>query len=129
MNSTDNRITREVVLDLLPAVRAGTASADSRALVERFLAQDPELAARAALMPFPSVELELQALNRTRSRLNRGKWMMGLAIFFTLLPLSGAVTSSGIDFVLMRDAPLVAAASLVVAVGMWLAFVRHRGGV
>lgn len=129
MNSTTNQITREVVLDLLPVVRAGTASADSRALVERFLAQDPELAARAALMPYPSAELELAALGRTRSKLARSKWVLGLAIFFTLLPLSGAVTSTGIDFLLMRDAPAIAAASLVIAAILWIGFVRHRGAV
>lgn len=128
MNSTDTKITREVVLDLLPAVRAGTASNDSRALVERFLAQDPELAARAALMPYPSAELELTALGRTRRRLSRSKWALGLAIFFTLLPLSGAVTSTGIDFLLMRDAPAIAAASLVIAAILWIGVVRHRGG-
>ena len=71
-----SRITRDVVLDLLPAVRSGTASAESRQIVESFLAKDPEFAARVATMPFPSAELEMQALHRTRGRIKRG----GLAL-------------------------------------------------
>ena len=47
---TDTRITRDVILDLLPAVRGGVASADSRRLVEDYLAHDPEFAARAAVL-------------------------------------------------------------------------------
>ena len=37
-------VTRDVVLDLLPLYLADEASADTRALVERFLENDPELA-------------------------------------------------------------------------------------
>jgi anti-sigma factor RsiW len=36
-------VTRDVIYDLLPAYFSGDASADTRALVERFLATDPEL--------------------------------------------------------------------------------------
>lgn len=129
MNSPNDQITREVVLDLLPIVRAGTASKDSRALVERFMAQDPELAARAALMPYPSAELELQALGRTRSKINRSQWALALAIFFTVLPLSFGGNQDGIQWVLLRDSPALAASSLVAAAIMWLAYFRHRGTV
>jgi len=41
-------VTRDVVYDLLPAYFAGDASADSRALVERWMESDPEFAAMAA---------------------------------------------------------------------------------
>ena len=41
-------ITRNVILDLLPLYLADEASADTRTLVEEFLATDPELAEIAA---------------------------------------------------------------------------------
>lgn len=37
-------ITRDVILDLLPLYQAGEASEDTRALVEKYLETDPELA-------------------------------------------------------------------------------------
>ena len=42
------RVTRDVIYDLLPAYFAGEASVDTRALVEDFLATDPELGRMAA---------------------------------------------------------------------------------
>lgn len=38
------KVTRDVITDLLPAYYAKEASADSRALVDEFFAQDPEFA-------------------------------------------------------------------------------------
>ena len=38
------KVTRDVILDLWPVYEAGEASADTRALVEQFLAEDPEFA-------------------------------------------------------------------------------------
>ena len=77
-----------VILDLLPAVRGGHASAESRALVEAYLQDNPALATYAALMPTPDPELELRTLKRTRQEVGRRGWNKGLAIFFTLLPFS-----------------------------------------
>ena len=48
-------ITRDVILDLLPLYVADEASQDTRALVEKYLAADPELAAIADR--FRNVEL------------------------------------------------------------------------
>ena len=41
------KVTRDVVVDLLPLYLAGEASSDTRALVEAFLESDPELASIA----------------------------------------------------------------------------------
>ena len=41
-----NTVTRDVISDLWPVYESGEASADTRALVEGFLARDPELAAQ-----------------------------------------------------------------------------------
>ena len=42
-----SEITRDVILDLLPLYVAGEVSADTRALVEKYLESDPELASIA----------------------------------------------------------------------------------
>ena len=121
-----SRITRDVVLDLLPAVRSGTASAESRQIVESFLAKDPEFAARVATMPFPSAELEMQALHRTRGRIKRGGLALALAIFFTALPLAFIYDDGGLKFQMARDAPFIAVISFVAGVIFWMGFVKHQ---
>ena len=47
-------ITRNVILDLLPLYQAGEVSADTRALVEKYLETDPEL---AKIARSPAIEL------------------------------------------------------------------------
>jgi len=42
-------VTREVILDLLPVYLAGEASPATRALIEEYMEQDPELAQRIRL--------------------------------------------------------------------------------
>jgi len=123
---SDPKITRDVVLDLLPAVRSGTASADSRALVEGYLAADPELAARAATMPFPSAELEMNALHRTRRRLRRGQWALGFAIFLTVMPLSFVGSSNEAPHFLFADNLPAAAGALALAALFWMGFFHYR---
>lgn len=118
-------ITRDVVLDLLPAVRGGTASADSRRIVEGFLADDPEFAARAATIPFPSAELEMEALRRTHRRLGIDRWAFGLAIFFTALPLSFKVVDGQFSFI-FADQMGLATFALMLAASCWFVYFRHR---
>lgn len=118
-------ITRDVVLDLLPAVRGGTASADSRRIVEAFLAKDPEFAARAATMPFPSAELEMEALRRTHRRMGIDRWAFGMAIFFTLLPLSFKVIDGSFSFI-FADQPGILTLSVMLAASSWFAYFHHR---
>lgn len=125
-----------VIRDLLPLYLAGEASPASRRLVEEHLAADPELAelARAAADPdlarletasaLPAPSSEKSALEATRRLLRRRSWLMGCAIFTTLLPFSVYGSDRGIEFFLLRDAPATAALSLVVAVALWLAFWR-----
>ena len=52
-------ITRNVILDLLPLYVAGEVSADTRALVEAYLANDPELAEAARQMETTDVATEI----------------------------------------------------------------------
>ena len=126
----------EVIQDLLPLYLAGEASPATRRLVDEHLAADPELArlARAAADPefalvatpsaSPAPTAAKSALDATRRRLRRRSWLMGCAIFTTLLPFSMHGNETGIQFFLLRDAPGTAALSFAAAAGLWLAFWR-----
>jgi hypothetical protein len=133
-------VTRDVILDLLPVYLAGEASADTRALVDEFVKQDASLGREirekmveslSAIAP-PSVppELELKSLRRTRRTLTRQRWLVALAMFFTLVPLSGGFRFSGgrveQTFVLLRDYPQFAGLSALVALGLWVGYSLSR---
>ena len=72
-------VTREVILDLMPAYLSGEASAATRTLVEEHMKQDVELAQRVRLLladslaktapPVLHPELELRSFRRTQSLL------------------------------------------------------------
>ncbi len=113
-----------VVLDLLPLVRSGQASSESRSLVEDYLQAHPQLAAYAALMPSPDPALELDALRRTRRVVSRSAWHKGMAIFFSLMPLSFIVDGHGFRF-LFADYPVVMVGMLVAAAAFWAQVIRH----
>ena len=110
-------ITRDVVLDLLPLYAAGEASADSRAAVDAFAAKDATVAAllralqeapplgAAAEAAEPPAGLERTALNRTRAMIRRRAWIFGLALAFTLLPLTFAFSGGRITYVMLREQP------------------------
>lgn len=90
-------VTRDVVSDLWPLYASGEASADTRSLVEEFLAGDPAFAASLRREPqlaagdvaLPSDE-EAQALERTRHAVQGGGWLNGVrlvAITLTVLAI------------------------------------------
>ena len=87
-------VTRDVVADLWPIYESGEATADTRALVDAFLASDPEFAGtlrRAANVPTPPVDLEpeakLAALKRTRDLVRGNAWLRGLRLFALVMTL------------------------------------------
>lgn len=99
-------VSREVIIDLLPAYFSGEASEETRRLVEGYFESDPEFARLARrmndkLLQAMPVHLpenhEMKALRRVRMTIT---WrVVGLAIalaFFTIIALIGMV------FVLMR---------------------------
>jgi hypothetical protein len=110
-----------VILDLLPGVRSGHASHESRQLVEQYLASHPQLATLVALMPTPDAGLELRALQRTRRELGRSGWLKGLAIFLTLLPLSFVFDDRGARL-LLAGHPLLMVGALVAAGALWVRY-------
>ena len=114
-----------VILDLLPGVRSGNASPESRQLVEQYLATHPQLAQFAALLPTPDAGLELRALQRTRQELGRASWLKGIAIFMTLLPLSFRFDDGGASFLLAGE-PATMVGMLAVATGLWVGYAMLR---
>jgi len=128
-------VTREVVTDLLPLYESGDASPDTRALVDQFLQSDPEFAQlvqalrtrrepRPAVSASPGPDVERDAVNRTRRALRVRSWIMGFAIFFTLVPFSFVKFSGQPTIFLWRDAPN-SRLFLVLAVILWLAYLRQ----
>ena len=111
------RITRDIVNDLLPAYLAGDASRDTGALLEELSAADPEIgelieSARrertdVMFQTSPSLppNLERDVVTRTRKLLRRRAWTLGLALFFTFLPLTFAFHGETMTFLMARDEP------------------------
>jgi hypothetical protein len=133
-------VTREVVLDLLPLYLSGEASADSRALIVEFLAQDPELAERIraapqgllgdAPPPALPADLEVRSLRRARRLINLQKWLFGPAIALSALSLAIVVKSDHghvqAVHLLISDHPWPVGAAAVLAAGCWIAYYRLR---
>ena len=127
-------ITKDVINDLLPLYEAGEASADTRALVEAFLKADPGLLddrsvdASLKAVPAPASERDRrQALARTVYLLKRRQMFFAFALCFTLMPLSLAGSSStGVTWMMWRDAPDAAGAFVAAAVVCWVFFLRAR---
>ena len=124
-------VTREIVKDLLPLYAAGEASAESRAAVEEWLLEDPELerllesmrddaAALPTLSATPTAERT--TLTTAKSLLRRRTWLLAAAIFVTGLPFSFVAGDDGLRFLMIRDAPGVSTVLLAVALALWIAF-------
>jgi len=89
------KITRDVILDLWPVYEAGEASADTRALVEAFLAEDPEFGRlireerRDLMSQNESIALppdqEQAALRTTQTLLKRRMQFLAVGLGGTLL--------------------------------------------
>jgi hypothetical protein len=136
------KVTKEIILDLLPVYLAGEASQATRALVEEYLAHDPELAQglrpqhadnslRIALPELPP-ELELKSLHRTRHLLSWQRWLFGLGIGFSAVALTSRISFSEgriqeFHF-LIRDHPEVFGTCLVLGLSCWIAYflIRRR---
>lgn len=127
----------DVLKDLLSIYLAGEASPATRALVERHLAADPELARLAAEAggeesplpptahtPTPPPSVEKSALDTTRRLLGRRSWLLAGALLMTFLPFSFEASSRGIDFFLLT--PGTAAICIPAAVALWIGYWRVR---
>ena len=133
------KITREVIVDLLPVYALGEASPATRTLVEEYLSQDPELMEQVRRLKsedplaFPAVsvppELAMRSLRRTKTLLAWQRWLFGPGMFFTLVGLSFEMNISGgrtreFHF-LLRDSPLLAS-FLAIGICCWIAYFAIR---
>ena len=107
------KITRDVITDLLPVYLSGEASADTKALVELFLKDDPEFAKlieeNGAVLPDSQIKLskdtEMDTLNKTTKLLRDRSTYLAFTIFFLLLPASFRGGKDGFQW-LWADMPL-----------------------
>jgi len=136
------KVTREIILDLLPVYLAGEASPATRAFVEEYLKDDPELAQRIRLQGAenftkvapsgPPPDLELRSLSRTRKLLGLQRWLFGFGIFFMALALSNEFSFEGWRLkefhFLLRDYPVEFGICVVAGVACWSAYflIRRR---
>jgi ferric-dicitrate binding protein FerR (iron transport regulator) len=120
-------VTKEVITDLFPLYVANECSKDSRALIEDYLRNNPNQAEelkRIMNMSVPSGGArlagseEVRTLREARRRVRRQSWVMGLAIFFSLLPFSFLVTSERIYW-LFRESPGTAVVYAAIGGGCW----------
>jgi anti-sigma factor RsiW len=90
------KITRDVIYDLLPAYFAGEVSADTRALIDEFLATDPEFARMTERFrrmfderppDLGGAAAERDRLERARRRAERRQIFAGFAVAYTLAAL------------------------------------------
>ena len=133
-------VTREVILDLFPVYLAGEASPATRALVEEYLKQDPELAKQlrlqmadnfsAALPSELPPDLELRSLRRTRKLLAIQSWLLGLGIAFSAMAFSFQISFSGGQLsharFLMFDYPGPFGVLLAIGLLFWSAYFLVR---
>jgi ferric-dicitrate binding protein FerR (iron transport regulator) len=125
------KITRDVVRDLLAVYMAGDASGDTRALVEEWLRDDPELARQAEqagrldLPAAPRVPptIEKRALDRTKRLLRWRTILLGTAVYVSTLPLTVTFDRSGFKGLLIDDAP-ERVVVIVIAAVLWFFYWR-----
>ena len=123
-------VTKDVITDLYPLYAEKECSADTRALVEEYLQHNPQDAAelrRVMNTPLPGVAPsaqateEVQALREARRRVRRRSWLMALAIFFSLTPLSFLHTGEK-TYWLLLEAPAMAIIYGALGVVCWIAY-------
>ena len=127
-------VTKDIINDLLPLYMANECSADTRALVEEYLLQHPQQAEElrritdtpvpGAVPPAKGLD-ELRAFREARRRLRRRSWLMALAIFFSVAPLSFA-SVGGHSSWMLRDAPGTALIYASIGVLFWILYAVER---
>jgi hypothetical protein len=124
------KVTRDVILDLLPLYFAGQVSADTKALVDDFLRTDPGFARMSerfdALlkergdMPSPPETAERRALERTRTLLSHRNQTIGIAVGYSLAPFLFWFRNGHVEFVLWQR-PVIAMTFGLVGLASWIA--------
>ena len=120
------KITRDVILDLLPLYLADEVSEDTRELVEAYLDQDPKLARLAAQLddpilpeiPIPlTTEDEMKTFNKVKRKMFQHNLFLILAILFTFL------FAMGLTF-LYDERPIGPVIFFIIAAAFWTLYYR-----
>jgi ferric-dicitrate binding protein FerR (iron transport regulator) len=128
------KVTKQIIDDLIPLYAANECSADTRALVEEYLQQNPREAEelRAVMksslprMTLPANDLqEIRSFLEARRQLRRRSWIRSVAIFFSLVPFS-FYYADGHSWWLLRDAPKSALVYFALGMGLWVFFFADR---
>jgi len=126
-------ITRSVILDLWPAYASGEASPDTRALVDAFLRDDPELARQLRddplgplESPMPPPDLEIRALTKARRRLGGFRSLLFLALLFSGMAFGRIVSDTSFD-VSPRRFIIAASIAAVFWIAFFVSLIRMRG--
>jgi anti-sigma factor RsiW len=132
------KITRDVVADLLPLYVAGDVSADTRVLVEEYLAGDADMKALLARQrmesPLPLVDMppdrELEVLRRVRRSVAVQRWVFGLANILTAMALTTELSFENGHFVgarlLFSSSPPIFVELIVPAAILWIVYFRSK---
>ena len=130
------RAPKDVVLDLLPAYFAGEVSPLTRAWIEQYLAEDPELAAHVRREQRDTFEgtppplppgLELRTLQRTRRILALLRWLFGFAMTFSAVGLALEVSLRPLRIrPLLFDYPTLLLPCVGAGIVCWMLYFRLR---
>lgn len=123
------KITRNVILDLLPLVLADEAHEDTKKLVEEYLASDPQMAALAEQaktapkppeIPIPlTPEDEMKSLEKTKHLMFQHNVILFIAILFTFMFAVGTAT-------IFDEAPYAPPIFLLIGSVFWYVYYRVR---
>ncbi|MCA9945090.1 MAG: hypothetical protein H6656_08670 [Ardenticatenaceae bacterium] len=127
------KISRDVILDLLPIYLAKEASEDTRKVVEQFLADDPALAKLVEQskrshwpeeIPVPlNKEQEMITFEKTRQLLWQQKIFLALAVATTLFLIAFRFDENGVEWLWLHS-PGMGWAIFFVASLFWTAFLN-----
>jgi hypothetical protein len=115
-------VTKDIINDLIPLYVANECSADTRALVEEYLQRNPQQAEELRRIMVTSVP---QAVPSSKSLDEMRSWLMAIAIFFSLAPLSFFSTGER-TWWFLRDAPASAAVYVALGVVCWIIYAVER---
>jgi hypothetical protein len=120
-------ISRGIIDDLYPLYAAGEASADSRALIEEYLAENPGAAASlqepVTLPPVePPPDLEVRALKRASKLLEEKSLLGAAALTLSYVPATAEFLERNKPQLLYQDHPWAAMLIYLAAIGLWVRF-------
>ncbi len=126
-------ITKDIIYDLFPLYATNECSPDTRALVDDYLSEHPREAEelrrimntalpRAAA---PVSLAEMESLRKARRFVRWQSWLMGLGIFFSLLPFS-VIHTHGHTHWLLLDSPVTAIVAGILGLTFWILYATLR---